>query len=74
MIGTILRVMRLAKGLKQTELATKIGVVQTTLSGWERGYRQPKFDDIVAIAQECGYTISFYSDTDEIKVRNKEEE
>ena len=59
MIGNILRDMRKNKGLSQKELAILIGVVQTTVSGWERGYRQPNFDEIKRIAEICGYTIKF---------------
>jgi len=37
MIGKILRKMRKEKALNQTELAEKLNIDQTTLSGWERG-------------------------------------
>ncbi|NLM63233.1 MAG: helix-turn-helix transcriptional regulator [Mollicutes bacterium] len=59
MIGKILRKMRLDNNFSQRELAEKLFVTQTTLSDWERAYRQPTFDSIAKIAYYCDYTISF---------------
>ncbi len=59
MIGKILRRMRKEKGMNQTELADMLNIDQTTLSGWERGYRQPTYEAIHTIADICGYTAYF---------------
>lgn len=67
MIGQILRKMRLDNNFNQTELASKLLIAQTTLSGWERGYRQPTFESIEKIANNCNYSIVFQNnDTKEI--------
>lgn len=59
MIGKILKKMRLDNNFSQRELAEKLLVTQTTLSGWERGYRQPTFESIEKIANNCNYVITF---------------
>lgn len=59
MIGRILRKMRIDSSLSQTELAKLLSVDQTTLSGWERGYREPTFEAIEKIATLCSYEINF---------------
>ncbi len=59
MIGKILRKMRLDNNFSQNELAKKLLVTQTTLSGWERSYRQPTFESIEKIANYCNYSIIF---------------
>ena len=59
MIGKILRKMRLDNNFNQTQLADKLLITQTTLSGWERGYRQPTFESIEKIANYCNYSILF---------------
>ncbi len=59
MIGTILKKMRLDNNFSQKTLADKLLISQTTLSGWERGYRQPTFESIEKIATFCNYTITF---------------
>lgn len=38
-----LRILRQAKGLTQTQLATQIGVDQRTVSAWEKGVCEPSF-------------------------------
>ena len=59
MIGKILKKMRLDNNVSQKMLSDKLSISQTTLSGWERGYRQPTFESIEKIADFCNYTIAF---------------
>lgn len=40
-------------------LAKLLSVDQTTLNGWQRGYREPAFETIEKIATLCNYEISF---------------
>ena len=61
MIGDVLKYVRKEKKLSQKDLASKIQVDQTTLSGWERGYREPNFDDIAKLLKLCNYDIVFRS-------------
>ena len=59
MIGKIIKKMRIDKNLTQAELSKMLNIDQTTLSGWERGYREPTFESIEKIAKICNYTINF---------------
>lgn len=59
MIGLIIKKMRNDNNLSQAELAKILFVNQTTLSGWERGYREPTFETIEKIAKICNYDIKF---------------
>lgn len=61
-IGLILRKMRLDNHLSQLEMAQLLNVDQTTVSGWERGYREPTFDVIERIASICNYQVLFHND------------
>lgn len=59
MIGKILKKIRLDSNFSQKQLASLLKVDQTTLSGWERGYREPTFENIQKIANLCHYKIEF---------------
>lgn len=59
MIGKMLKILRSEKGYNQTELAELLNIAQTTLSGYETNYSNPKFDTIENIANLCDYEIVF---------------
>lgn len=59
MIGKILRTMRRKANFTQNVLASKCNINNTTLSGYENSYREPTFNIIEKIANECGYEILF---------------
>ncbi len=59
MIGKVLKYMRIKKNWNQSQLAKKIESAQTTLSGWETGFRQPTFEIIEKIANTCGFDVIF---------------
>ena len=59
MIGKVLKHMRTSKKISQKQLAQEIDSAQTTLSGWETGFRQPTFETIERIADACGFEIVF---------------
>ena len=56
-----LKMLRVGKGLKQSELAVSLGVNRKTISAWEKGKAMPAFDKIDTICQFFG--VSY----DEIK-------
>lgn len=43
-----------AARLTQTELASRLGVAQNTISRWSTGEVEPRLDDIAAIEDACG--------------------
>ena len=59
MIGKLLKIIRINNGLKQSELAEKLNIAQTTLSGYETSYSNPKFEIIEEFANNCNYEIIF---------------
>lgn len=48
---------RVEKGLSQIELATEIGVSQSTVAGWETGSVYPRIDKLLAMAKLFGCTV-----------------
>lgn len=59
MIGKMLKMLRSNKGYNQTELAEKLNIAQTTLSGYETNYSNPNFETIEEIAKICDFEIIF---------------
>lgn len=53
------RLRELRGDLSQDEFASKIGTKQTTLSNWERGFREPNFSGLVLIATSCGVSADW---------------
>jgi len=49
---------RKAAGLKQTELAKKIGVAQNSVASYETGTRKPEVQNIPKIAKALGITLN----------------
>lgn len=45
--------------LSQQRLAQKLGVAQTTLSGWENNYFQPDFDSLRKLSEIFGVSIDY---------------
>lgn len=68
MVGKILKYMRVTKGLYQKDLAKLLNVDQTTISGWERGHREPTFENIEKVANICNYEINFTDKTSGEKI------
>ena len=52
-----IRAARKAAGLSQTELAEKIGVVQSNVCRWERGAHRPQIDTLKKIAEALGTSV-----------------
>ena len=53
------RLKELRGNLSQDDFAFKIGTKQTTLSNWERGFREPNFSGLVLIANSCGVSADW---------------
>ena len=49
--------LRLAHGIKQTDIAERFNVTQSTVSGWESGRREPDFDTLSTLAKMFGCSI-----------------
>lgn len=47
------RLRELRGDVSQEDFALKIGTKQTTLSNWERGFREPNFNGLALISTSC---------------------
>lgn len=74
MIGETIKKMRKDKGFSQKELAKKLNIAQTTLSGYETNYSNPVFSTIHEIAQLCDYEILFQKKTNKQSIKKKDYE
>ena len=61
MIGKILKTMRRKSNLSQEQIGKLTGYAKNTISQYETESRQPDFEVIEKIANECGYEIFFYN-------------
>lgn len=50
---------RVRAGISQKDLAAKLGISASTLSGYESGDHDPKSDLLSIIADECQVTVDF---------------
>lgn len=67
MLSKIIKTMRKKAKLTQNDLAKLCNIANTTLSGYESNYREPSFETLEKIANECGYKIQFKNEkNDEI--------
>ena len=66
MISKFIKTMRKMAGLSQLELAKKCNIANTTISGYETGYREPDFKTLVNIAKNCGFEIKFINKNNEV--------
>ena len=47
-------------GLTQRELAEGVGCQQATIARWERGDREPAWEDVQAVAEACGLQVDVH--------------
>ena len=71
MISEIIKYMRKASGMSQTELAKKLNIAPSTLSGYETKYVKPNFEIIEQIAKQCEYDIVFVDKNSGEKITTK---
>lgn len=71
MIGEILKFLRRTKKIKQSEVASKVNLAISTISGYETGYSEPTFDTIEKLANIYGYDIIFRNRTTNLEVTTK---
>lgn len=57
-----LRIVRLANGLTQEEVAREIGVKSNALCQWELGQREPDFVSLVKLADFFGVSVDYLLD------------
>ncbi len=55
----ILKELRKEKKLSQAEFAKEFNIGQTTVSGWETGYREPDLDTLIKLSKYFGVTTDY---------------
>lgn len=59
MIGSVIKQLRLSRGMNQTELCSKLNIEQSTLANYENDKRIPKLDILVKIADLFGVSVDY---------------
>ena len=63
-----LKELRKQAHLTQVELASKLGIVQSSYADWERGKKKPTQDNLVKIAQVLNVSVDYLVGNSEGKV------
>ncbi len=72
-VGDLIKGRRVARGLRQRELANQLAVAFNTLAQWEQGYTQPDLETIARLARLHGMSLSQYlSPLDRVAPKERE--
>ncbi len=63
--GALIRKARHDAGMTQAALAAAAGTRERNIIRWENNQHEPRFDNIVAIAEATGKPLEFFADDDE---------
>ena len=55
----MLRTLRKNKGLSMKELGEIIGVAESTVSQYETGKREPDFETLLKLGENCNFTVGY---------------
>ena len=66
-VGSRIKVARDYRGMTQQELADKVGINRTTLTGYESGHRTPDLFTAKRIAAALGVSMDVLSGMDELR-------
>jgi transcriptional regulator with XRE-family HTH domain len=55
---------RVGAGMTQAQLATALGISQSTVAAWESGDQVPRVDELERLAQVCGKRLHIRIDVD----------
>ena len=58
-LSAILKELRISVGLTQKELATKLGIGQSTIVGYEKGIREPTVSNLALYAKYFNISIDY---------------
>ena len=60
LLGYAISDLRRSRGLKQVDLARKLGVSKSTVGMWEQGNREPNLETIKKLAQAMEVDVSYF--------------
>ena len=55
---------RVGAGMTQAQVATALGISQSTVAAWESGDQVPRVDELERLAQVCGKRLHIRIDVD----------
>ena len=55
--GEIVKALRIKAGLSQFEMARRVGVTTQSICNWEKGYKCPTADKLLAVCNAMGYDV-----------------
>lgn len=58
-LGIRMKELRLAKQIKQSEVAKKLNVTHAAIGNYENGKREPKIDDLILLADFFDVSIDY---------------
>ena len=60
MVGGKIKALRLGRGLTQQQLADKLNINRSTISNYENGNREPRLNELAAIASALGVSTDIF--------------
>lgn len=60
MLGGKIKALRLGRGLTQQQLADKLNINRSTISNYENGNREPRLNELAAIAEALGVSTDMF--------------
>ena len=60
MVGGKIKALRLGRGLTQQQLADKLNINRSTISNYENGNREPRLNELAAIAEVLGVSTDIF--------------
>lgn len=66
-IGKQIKALRLRYGMSQLDLATKLGVSDSIISGYERGTRKPSMKMLINLSEIFGVPTSYFLEQEVLK-------
>ena len=65
--GNRIKTLRIKKSITQEQLAERLGVTKSTISGYELGTRYPSIDMLIKLAQSFNVSTDFLLGVDKIQ-------
>ena len=73
MYASLIRQRRLALGLRQEELAARVGVSRNTVAGWETGHSRPGLDTLPALCDALHISLNRFFGRESAKTAREKE-
>lgn len=72
-IGEKIKNLRKEHGLKQEDIAERLGLVHSSVSSWERDITKPPFDKLCALADLFNVSVNYFVESESNEIQKTEE-